>query len=151
MISLVYEGVDNDGEEEPLKAEYESETNKKEGYKGQTPMKISEVIQPRETISEENSSTPEVSKKNVEDSQEQSNVFDETASGTSSSQELENTPIDIFLMPVANVSMDGSGIDDDFFEDSRDTKNSSEQLNLEIIPFLTRSRKLQLDGKSNSP
>jgi hypothetical protein len=150
MISVVYEGVDNDGEEETLKVEYKPETNRKDGYKGQTELKFSEVIQPRGTISDENSSTPEVSEKNAEDSQEQWSVFDEAAPGASSSQELENTPIDIFLLPVANVSMDGSGIDDEFFEDSRDTKKSSEQLNLEIIPFLTRSQKLQLDGKSNS-
>jgi hypothetical protein len=141
LISVVYEVVDNDGEEEALKVEYKSETNKKDGYKGQTPLKLSEVIQPRGTISEEISSNPEVSEKNVEYSQEEPRVFDETAPGTSSSQELGNSPIDIFLMPVANVSMDGSGIDDEFFEDSRDTKKSSEQLNLETIPFLTRSQK----------
>lgn len=143
--------MDNDGEEETLKVEYESEPNKEDGYKGQTPLKISEVVQPRGTISDENNFTPEVSKKNVEDSQEQPNVFDETAPGADNSQELENTPIDIFLMPVANVSTHGSGIDDEFFEDSRDTKRSSEQLNLDIIPFFRRSQKLQLDGKSNSP
>ncbi|XP_023702241.1 uncharacterized protein LOC111861696 isoform X2 [Cryptotermes secundus] len=150
-LRKIYEGVDNDGEEETLKVEYESEPNKEDGYKGQTPLKISEVVQPRGTISDENNFTPEVSKENVEDSQEQPNVFDETAPSADNSQELENTPIDIFLMPVANVSTRGSGIDDEFFEDSRDTKRSSEQLNLDIIPFFRRSQKLQLDGKSNSP
>jgi hypothetical protein len=131
--------VDNDGQEETLKAEYNLETNAKDGYRGQKPFKLSEVVQPRGTISDENSSNPEVSEKNVEDSQEEPSVFDETAPGTSTSQELGNSPINIFLMPVANDSMDGSGTDDEFFEDSRDTKKSSERLKLETIPFLTRS------------
>jgi hypothetical protein len=116
--------VDNDEEEETL--EYKSETNKKDGYKGQTPFKISEVIEPRGTTFDENSSKPEVAEENVHDSQEDPHLFDETAAGTSISQELENSPIDIFLMPVANVSMDASGIVDEFFEDSRGTKRSSE-------------------------
>jgi hypothetical protein len=126
IISVVYEGVDNDEEEETLEVEYKSEKNKMDGYKGQTPLKISEVIQPRGTISNENNSTPEVADKNAEDSQEQRSVLDETAPGTYSSQELENSPIDIFLMPVANFSMDASGADDEFFEDSRDTMKSRE-------------------------
>jgi hypothetical protein len=123
-FSVVYEeDVDND-EQEALKVEDESEVNKKDGYKGKTPLKISEVIEPRETISDENSSTHEVSRDNVEESQEQS-VSDGTARGTSSFPQLGNlpSPIDIFLMPVANVSMDDSS-DDELFEDGRVTRRA---------------------------
>jgi hypothetical protein len=140
-MSAVYEeGVDNDEEDETLKVQRKSETNKKDGYKGQTPLKLSELIQPRETISDENSSTHVVSEGDAEEFQEQPSVFDETAPATGSSQHLENSPFDIFLIPVANVSMVGSGIDEEFSEDVRDTKKSSEQLNLQTIPFLTRSQ-----------
>jgi hypothetical protein len=141
MFSAVYEeDVDND-EQETLKVEDKPQANKKDGYKGQTPFTISEVIEPRGTISYENSSAQQVSRENEEEWQEQRSVSDETARGTQSSEQMGNLPlpIDILLMPVANISMDASS-DDEFFEDSRGTKGS-EQLNLEAIPFLTRSQK----------
>jgi hypothetical protein len=140
MFSAVYEEDMDMDQQETLKVEDNSEANKKSGYKGQSPLKLSEVIEPRGTSSDENSSTQQVSRENVEESQEQSSVFDWTARGTQSSEQLGNSPpIDIFLMPVANLSMDVSS-DDQFFEDSRDTDKGIEQLNLETIPFLTRSQ-----------
>jgi hypothetical protein len=162
LVSIVYEeeAVDNDEEEEALKVEYKSETNKKDNYNEQIPWRLPEVIHKQDSnkviqaggvISVERNSGSEVLDQEVAHSQEGLTAF-ETAPGTGSSQPLRNhgtekypyTPLDILLVPGSNTSVDVSGIDYEFSEDSnnensRDTKIGSEQPSTDTTPFLKTS------------
>jgi hypothetical protein len=159
-VSVVYEEELNNDEGKAIKVEYESETNKGDDYKQQTPWKLAKVIhkqdsinviQPRGVISGESSSVPEVLEEEVAHSQDGSTVF-EIAPGAGSSKPLRNygvqkdpyTPLDVHLVPVTNASMDVSGIDYEFSEDSSDENNQerkggSEKPSLETTQFIVRS------------
>jgi len=128
-ISVVYEGgMDNNEEEEALRTEDESETNREGRYKQHTQSKVSDVMPTQGVISGGNRGSEVLVQ--VENSQRRPTALD-IASGTASPNSLRNqqgsyTPLDILLIPGTNTPMNTSGIHNKFPEDSKNENRGTQ-------------------------
>jgi len=128
-ISLVYEGnMGNNEEEESLRMEDESKTNRKGSYKQHTQSKFADVLPTHGAISGGNRGSEVLGQ--VENSQRRPTALD-IASGTAGPRSLSNQrvsyiPLDILLIPGTNTPMNTSGIHNKFPEDSTNENRNTQ-------------------------
>jgi exosome complex RNA-binding protein Csl4 len=112
--------MDNNEEEEALRIEDESVTNREGRYKQHTESKVSDVMPTQGVISGGKRGSEVLGQ--VENSQRRLTALD-IASDTASPKSLRNqegsyTPLDILLIPGTNTPTNSSGIHNKFPEDS---------------------------------